>query len=42
MIGTPAESAVSGVNIVTLGVRDVPDMMGLVELTNPTVWLANP
>jgi ribosomal protein S18 acetylase RimI-like enzyme len=35
MIGTPAESAVSGVNIVTLGVRDVPDMMGLVELTKP-------
>src|SRR5207237_450161 len=35
MIGTPAESAVSGVNIVTLGVSDVPDMMALVELTKP-------
>ena len=35
MIGTPADSAVSGVNIVTLGVADVPDMMALVELTKP-------
>jgi predicted GNAT family acetyltransferase len=35
MIGTPAQSAISSVEIVTLGVRDVPDMMGLVELTKP-------
>jgi ribosomal protein S18 acetylase RimI-like enzyme len=35
MIGTPAESAISGVEIVTLGARDVPDMMALVELTKP-------
>ena len=35
MIGTPAESAISGVEIVTLGAADVPDMMALVELTKP-------
>ena len=35
MIGTPAESAVSGVDIIPLGVADVPDMVALVELTRP-------
>jgi predicted GNAT family acetyltransferase len=35
MIGTPAESAISGVEIVTLGADDVPDMMALTELTKP-------
>jgi predicted GNAT family acetyltransferase len=35
MIGTPMESAVAGVEIVTLGAADVPDMMALVELTKP-------
>ena len=35
MIGTPAESAISGVEIVTLGTADVPDMLALVELTKP-------
>ena len=35
MIGTPAESTIAGVEIVTLGAADVPDMMALVELTKP-------
>jgi predicted GNAT family acetyltransferase len=35
MIGTPAESMLSGVDIVTLGVADVADMMALTELTKP-------
>jgi ribosomal protein S18 acetylase RimI-like enzyme len=35
MIGTPAASALAGVEIVTLGAADVPDMMALVELTKP-------
>ena len=35
MIGTPAESTIAGVEIVTLGPADVPDMMALVELTKP-------
>lgn len=35
MIGTPAASALAGVDIVTLGAADVPDMMALVELTKP-------
>ncbi|MBR0713691.1 GNAT family N-acetyltransferase [Bradyrhizobium liaoningense] len=35
MIGTPAESALDGVEIVTLGADDVPAMMALVELTKP-------
>ena len=35
MTGTPAESAIRGVDIVTLGVDDVPDMMALTELTKP-------
>jgi len=35
MIGTPAESSIRGVDIVTLGVDDVPAMMALTELTKP-------
>ena len=35
MIGTPKESSLPGVEIVTLGAADVPDMIALVELTKP-------
>jgi len=35
MIGTPAESALPGVEPVTLGIDDVPAMMALTELTKP-------
>lgn len=35
MIGTPAESSLVGMEIVTLGVADVPEMIALVELTKP-------
>ena len=35
MIGTPKESPLSGVEIVTLGMADVPEMIALVELTKP-------
>jgi predicted GNAT family acetyltransferase len=35
MIGTPAEIPLRGVDIVTLGVDDVPDMMELTALTKP-------
>jgi predicted GNAT family acetyltransferase len=35
MVGTPAESSIRGVDIVTLGVDDVPAMMALTELTKP-------
>jgi len=35
MIGTPAESSIRGVDIVTLGAADVPVMMALTELTKP-------
>ena len=35
MIGTPAESMLAGVDIVTLGAADVPDMLALTELTKP-------
>jgi predicted GNAT family acetyltransferase len=35
MIGTPAESSIRGVEIVTLGAGDVPDMIALIELTKP-------
>ena len=35
MIGMPAEAPSRGVEIVTLGVDDVPDMMALTELTKP-------
>jgi ribosomal protein S18 acetylase RimI-like enzyme len=40
MTGTPAESAVAGVEIETLGPNDVPDMMALVELTKPGPFAA--
>jgi len=35
MIGTPRESSLPGVEIVTLGAADVPEMIALVELTKP-------
>jgi predicted GNAT family acetyltransferase len=35
MIGTPAESSIRGLDIVTLGAADVPAMMALTELTKP-------
>ncbi|WP_334405437.1 GNAT family N-acetyltransferase [Bradyrhizobium sp. AZCC 2289] len=35
MIGTPAESSLPGVETVTLGVNDVPEMIALTELTKP-------
>jgi predicted GNAT family acetyltransferase len=35
MIGTPAESAIRGVETVRLGADDVPEMMALTELTKP-------
>ena len=35
MIGTPTESSIRGVDIVTLGAADVPAMMALTELTKP-------
>jgi len=35
MIGTPAQSAIDGVETVTLGADDVPAMLALTELTKP-------
>ncbi|XSC47167.1 GNAT family N-acetyltransferase [Bradyrhizobium sp. RDT10] len=35
MIGTPVETPANGVDIITLGVDDVPDMMELTALTKP-------
>jgi GNAT superfamily N-acetyltransferase len=35
MIGTPAEASIRGVEIVTLGADDVPEMLALTELTKP-------
>lgn len=35
MIGTPAQISLPGVDIVTLGAADVPEMIALVELTKP-------
>ena len=35
MIGTPAESSIGGVEIITLGADDVAAMMALTELTKP-------
>jgi predicted GNAT family acetyltransferase len=35
MTGTPAASAIGGVEIVTLGAADIPDMLALTELTKP-------
>ena len=40
MIGTPAESSLSGIEIVTLGAGDVPAMMGLTALTKPGPFAA--
>jgi predicted GNAT family acetyltransferase len=40
MTGTPAESMLAGVEIVTLGSADVSDMMALVELTKPGPFAA--
>jgi ribosomal protein S18 acetylase RimI-like enzyme len=40
MIGTPVESSVPGVDIVTLGAADVPAMMALTELTKPGAFSA--
>jgi ribosomal protein S18 acetylase RimI-like enzyme len=40
MIGTPAESAIPGVEIVTLGPDDVPAMLELTKLTNPGPFAA--
>jgi len=40
MTGTPAESALAGVEIATLGPADVPEMMALVELTKPGPFAA--
>jgi predicted GNAT family acetyltransferase len=35
MIGTPVETAANGVEILTLGINDVPDMIELTALTKP-------
>jgi len=35
MIGTPVECAIPGVEIIALGVKDVADMLALIELTKP-------
>ena len=35
MTGTPAESSLPGVETLTLGVNDVPEMIALTELTKP-------
>jgi ribosomal protein S18 acetylase RimI-like enzyme len=40
MIGTPAESSIPGVEIVTLGADDVPAMLELTKLTNPGPFTA--
>ena len=40
MTGTPAESPLPGVEIVTLGAADVPEMIALVELTKPGPFAA--
>ena len=40
MIGTPIETPVNGVDIVTLGVDDVPAMIELTELTKPGPFYA--
>ncbi|SHJ38030.1 FR47-like protein [Bradyrhizobium lablabi] len=40
MIGTPAESSIAGVDIVTLGAADVPAMLELTKLTNPGPFAA--
>jgi ribosomal protein S18 acetylase RimI-like enzyme len=40
MIGTPVECAIPGVEPVTLGAADVPDMIALTELTKPGPFYA--
>ena len=40
MIGTPIETPANGVDIVTLGAGDVPDMIELTELTKPGPFYA--
>jgi predicted GNAT family acetyltransferase len=40
MVGTPKESSISGVDIVTLGAADVPAMLELTKLTNPGPFAA--
>ena len=40
MIGTPVETPANGVDIVTLGAGDVPDMIELTELTKPGPFYA--
>jgi ribosomal protein S18 acetylase RimI-like enzyme len=35
LTGTPAATAISGVEIATLGAADIPDMLALTELTKP-------
>lgn len=40
MIGTPVETPANGVDIVTLGVDDVPDMIELTALTRPGPFTA--
>jgi len=40
MIGTPVETPADGVDIVTLGVDDVPDMIELTALTRPGPFTA--
>ena len=40
MIGTPVETPANGVDIVTLGVDDVPDMIELTALTKPGPFYA--
>jgi predicted GNAT family acetyltransferase len=40
LIGTPAETAISGVEIVTLGAADVAEMIALTELTKPGPFYA--
>jgi predicted GNAT family acetyltransferase len=40
MIGTPVETPTNGVDIVTLGVDDVPDMIELTALTKPGPFYA--
>ena len=40
LIGTPIETPANGVDIVTLGVNDVPDMIELTTLTKPGPFYA--
>jgi predicted GNAT family acetyltransferase len=40
MIGTPRESSIPGIEIVTLGAADVPAMLELTKLTNPGPFAA--